>query len=297
MVTISGTAWNGAKVAMFHHIEDGYFPMWGPHQHTVETSLFKCVIQEMVQNHRVVSLKEIGEYLSRGKSPPKDYIALTFDDGYRSFFTEVLPLLEEFDVPATLYLSTDLIKRGVAPFEFRLINTIVRKDEINIELDGISISKKTTSTQKQIDAYRTLFNHVYPASLSVRESLLNKIGARESNIEMLKLRELDELSEHSLVTLGAHGHEHQPLAEIPKSVMRNNILECLSFLNKYDLECDHFSYPYGSWDPIVRDFIRQCDFKTGVTTTPRKLKENANPLLIPRFDYTRNPISASLKKV
>ncbi|MWG33845.1 polysaccharide deacetylase family protein [Halomarina oriensis] len=36
-------------------------------------------------------------------------LALTFDDGYESFATRVVPLLERFDVPATVYVHTDAI--------------------------------------------------------------------------------------------------------------------------------------------------------------------------------------------
>src|SRR4051812_1292614 len=41
--------------------------------------------------------------------------ALTFDDGYRNVFEEALPILEEFDATATLFVTVNLIERKVAP--------------------------------------------------------------------------------------------------------------------------------------------------------------------------------------
>jgi peptidoglycan/xylan/chitin deacetylase (PgdA/CDA1 family) len=35
---------------------------------------------------------------------PKNYVVLTFDDGYRDFYTDVLPILQKYNAKATVYL-------------------------------------------------------------------------------------------------------------------------------------------------------------------------------------------------
>lgn len=51
-----------------------------------------------------VTLKTLGEYLGgRGKLPPKP-IALTFDDGFRNFYTTAFPVLSEHNFTATVFL-------------------------------------------------------------------------------------------------------------------------------------------------------------------------------------------------
>ena len=47
-----------------------------------------------------------GEYI------PSKTVVLTIDDGYHSFYEVGLPLLEEFDYPATLYINTANVGHG-----------------------------------------------------------------------------------------------------------------------------------------------------------------------------------------
>jgi peptidoglycan/xylan/chitin deacetylase (PgdA/CDA1 family) len=42
-------------------------------------------------------------------APDRKRIALTFDDGYRDFYTQVRPLLHEFDAPATAFLVSNFV--------------------------------------------------------------------------------------------------------------------------------------------------------------------------------------------
>ncbi len=50
----------------------------------------------------VVPLEELA-----GRSSNVDAIALTFDDGFANFATEALPLLKKYDLPATVFVSSD----------------------------------------------------------------------------------------------------------------------------------------------------------------------------------------------
>ena len=78
-----------------------------------------------------------GQYLEakQGKSPlPEKAVMLTFDDGYKSFYTDVLPLLKEFNYPAVLAIVTSW--EEVEPPQG--VGAIVSWDQIReIELSGL----------------------------------------------------------------------------------------------------------------------------------------------------------------
>jgi peptidoglycan/xylan/chitin deacetylase (PgdA/CDA1 family) len=67
---------------------------------------------EMLRHHgyAFVSLTDVVAWM-RGESAsrrmPRKAVALTFDDGYADFETAVIPLLEKFNVPATIFLVGD----------------------------------------------------------------------------------------------------------------------------------------------------------------------------------------------
>jgi peptidoglycan/xylan/chitin deacetylase (PgdA/CDA1 family) len=68
---------------------------------------FEKILKSLQENkYQTVFAGEMAAYLSRGKRPPADWVALTFDDGYRDFYTNALPLLEKYQDKATLFIIT-----------------------------------------------------------------------------------------------------------------------------------------------------------------------------------------------
>lgn len=64
----------------------------------------------------VVPLIELPAKLARDNNP-KPLVALTFDDGYANFHSQVLPVLKQYQVPATAFVVTGVIDSPV-PMSF-----------------------------------------------------------------------------------------------------------------------------------------------------------------------------------
>jgi peptidoglycan/xylan/chitin deacetylase (PgdA/CDA1 family) len=62
--------------------------------------------------YRVVSLAELHEFFAGRRQLPRNAVALTFDDGYRSFLQYAYPVLRELDFRATLFVYTDYVGAG-----------------------------------------------------------------------------------------------------------------------------------------------------------------------------------------
>ena len=78
-------------------------------------------------NYAVISLEEAVGIITRNSRPPtqshslitcnsqletRNPIVLTFDDGYRDFYTHAFPVLKQFGFTATVFLPTDYIGNG-----------------------------------------------------------------------------------------------------------------------------------------------------------------------------------------
>lgn len=63
----------------------------------------------------VVGLDEVEALARRGQSYPYDVIAVTFDDGYEDVYRHAFPILQRYQVPATLYLTTSYLETGSFP--------------------------------------------------------------------------------------------------------------------------------------------------------------------------------------
>lgn len=63
----------------------------------------ECLAEKKTQ---VLALSEAVSILKHGVSVPSNAVVLTFDDGFRNFFSCALPILRELQFPATVFLVT-----------------------------------------------------------------------------------------------------------------------------------------------------------------------------------------------
>lgn len=90
-------------ILMYHEIGDG------PNSLYVADQDFAAQMRYLYDNgYRVVNLAQANEMLLK-QEVSSQTVALTFDDGYLSFYTKVWPLLKEYDFGATVFVITDFI--------------------------------------------------------------------------------------------------------------------------------------------------------------------------------------------
>ncbi len=91
--------------------------------------------------YRVVSLQRVLDARSGGEPLPAKSVMLSFDDGYKSFHTHVLPVLKLFGYPATLAIISQWIDNpSAATIEYEATRTVASQfmswDEIRDCLDS-----------------------------------------------------------------------------------------------------------------------------------------------------------------
>lgn len=64
------------------------------------------------QHCRVVPLEELLEDMRQGRAVPRNTVALTFDDGYRSNYEIAFPVLQKYNFPATIFIVVKSIEKG-----------------------------------------------------------------------------------------------------------------------------------------------------------------------------------------
>ena len=67
-------------------------------------SRFSEILKFLSSRYQMISLDELVEHLQNGSS--EKVACLTFDDGYRDNIDHALPILEQFNCPATIYITT-----------------------------------------------------------------------------------------------------------------------------------------------------------------------------------------------
>jgi peptidoglycan/xylan/chitin deacetylase (PgdA/CDA1 family) len=88
-------------VLTFHAIDDLPSPI------SFSSSLFGGALASLhAQGFRTLELRDAVESLRRDEALPPRSVVLTFDDGYRSAYTEAFPVLARYCMTATIFLAT-----------------------------------------------------------------------------------------------------------------------------------------------------------------------------------------------
>lgn len=93
-------------IITYHAIGDDPSPLFTP------PSTFEAQLASLAAaGYQTLPLAAVVDWLKGGSSPPAKSIALTFDDGYLSVYTEAWPRLKEYGFSATVFLVTDYCGR------------------------------------------------------------------------------------------------------------------------------------------------------------------------------------------
>ncbi len=105
-------------ILMYHSISDNLFGMSHPYFHINTLPEVFSAQMRWLRNSgfRTIGLPEVLTGLQTGADFSKT-VAITFDDGYRDFYTDALPILKQCGFTATLFLATDRIRNTPARIE------------------------------------------------------------------------------------------------------------------------------------------------------------------------------------
>lgn len=97
-------------ILMYHHVNEKKGEEATSAGLTISTSQFESQMTELAQKgYSVVSLGQAVDAVELGAALPPKPIVITFDDGYRDFYTDVFPILRAHGYQATLFVPTGLV--------------------------------------------------------------------------------------------------------------------------------------------------------------------------------------------
>lgn len=234
-------------------------------------SLKKFILKKQ-KSHDFVSLDNVHEILSSGKAPKKPFIALTFDDGYKDNFINAAPILEQLQIPYTIFVTSCFPDYTSYLWWYELEDYIIHNDKLTLS-NGITYNCKTKD--QKFDSF-----------MEIREVILNldqnNLKSEMKNLFMnYECAENHNISEYSMTwnmvqqianskygTIGAHTKNHVALSKMNDEDALNEILS-----GKKDLESKigktvyHMAFPYGSAEECgLREYklAQKAGFKTSV---------------------------------
>lgn len=226
-----------------------------------------------------IQLQQLVQALQDGSLPHRA-VVVTFDDGYADNLYHAKPLLERYDIPATVFVTTGyighdrefwwdelerlLLQPGRLPetlhltingrgCQWELGEAAHYTEEASRRFHAWSVLEKDDPSPRQ-HLYRSLCQLLRPLPHGERRKVLDRLLAWagvESRIRPtyrpFSSDEVLRLAERELVEVGAHSVTHPVLSTLPAAMQRTEILESKAHLEEIlGRPVTSFAYPYGS---------------------------------------------------
>ena len=230
----------------------------------------------------VISLDECVAILSNGSVIPERALVLTFDDAYQDIYHVAKPMLEKYQLPATIFVPVGLIDQ-IGYIWFDEIGDRLRHIDLDILLDSNDLCNDFILKLKRIIAnnpnnqnllrtkvVKTIIN--YPPS--VRDDIVETLLQFESpdngfpDNSLLEWQQIREMNASELFNFGSHSMNHQPLDLLSEDDLRIEI-GCSKQLmeEKINSPVYHFSFPWGRYNEKAREMVKQFDYKSATILT------------------------------
>ncbi len=289
-------AWGRPAAVFFHGVESGPIDPRVQSDHH-DAASFRRIARALKENFDVLPLAALSDVL---KNPERHSRAvfLMADDGYANTLKVAAPILDEFELPWTLFLSTQHIDtREPNPvFLARLFVHFAPDGTYRIPhfADAILLGDDTQRSEM------SPFLLHYMKSLSAphaREALDAMLAVFPENqlLELIekfpseKFLSWDQARElHGRgVEIGAHAHWHWPMndAQSP-DYLREQTQASRARIESEIGPARAFAYPFGNSQDISTDAwraVRDAGFEYGFTTLSGALGAGQNPFLLPRY--------------
>jgi peptidoglycan/xylan/chitin deacetylase (PgdA/CDA1 family) len=261
----------------------------------------------------VVPLSALDSRLRAGRNG-RPVVALTFDDGYADNLYVALPLLERYEIPATVFLATGWIDRP-EPFWWDRLSEVVRSirrlpSEVRLLVgDEELVWQGGDDDRRDTDQlHLAVWSRLVVASDAERGAALSQLEGyadRETRVDPatrpMTTDELRCLASSPLVEIGAHTMSHCSLPDLPPDEQFEEILgsrrRCRELTGEFP---SSFAYPFGGLDAGTPELVRLAGFERACSTENDIVWHDGDKMLLPRAwvrDYSIGEFSARLRLV
>lgn len=225
-------------------------------KHLIESE-FSNFLKALKRKGVPLSMDEVVEIKSQGKPYPDKSFAITFDDGFENNLSVAAPILSDLAIPATFYVSTDLVDQNHMSWIDRIELILEKKPRGQLAFSWAPDKTwEFGSAEEKITILKHLRSHVKRDASIDTDRLVAEIYRQldekcidKSNDPLdLKLNwdQVRQLHDDPNFIVGGHSHHHVNLAFLNDNELNYEIETSLSLLQeKGGFRATHYAYPEG----------------------------------------------------
>lgn len=259
------------SVLAFHEVPDG---RW-----------FDDLVQWLQRQYRLLP----AEYVSAldSGSGVRNGCHITVDDGHRSFYDVVFPVLQRHAVPATLFVSPSMCAAGTN-FWFQELQWCDDRAVRAAAAVALNVSPETLAPFSTASICKAL--PIRDIELILRKCRPADAGARHENVTVEELR---AVAESGLVTIGAHTLSHPILRNEGDACAEEEVVGSVGDLAALlGRDVKYFAYPNGlpDLDFSAREegYLAAAGVELAFTTESRGVRPSDTRYRVPRIQISPN---------
>ena len=258
----------------------------------LKPDIFKKQIEFLKKFHSILPLRDILLRAESGELPPNT-IAITFDDGYADNYTYAFPILKEYEVPATLFLTVGAVGNETPLWFDKIFYAfkVTKVDVVDLRdwgLDTYNLHDNKNRIQvlpKIISRLRYYYEKERNEAITILLEKLKVSGFTEIRNLMIDWDMAREMDNNGF-TIEAHTVSHPILSRLSEDRIDEEIRVCKNILeDKLQKQIKIFAYPNGSPDDfneIVINYLKKYEFNYAFTTINGKNFMGDNPYMLKR---------------
>lgn len=250
--------------------------------HNISPENFKKQLIWFKRNFDIISLENIDS-----KSKRSYKLVITFDDVYSSFFESCLPVLEDLEIPVTLFVNGNVAK-GQKSWREK-VRYLIKKELVEKFLYE-SECLNASEIKPENFYFLTKQKEINSKILSKEIDMFFKKNSIADSKSNFCISNVNELIDHPLITYGNHSLNHFVLSSLSYEEQYEEIYENQLFLESLNLKISkYFSVPFGNLNDFNQetvDILKMLNFKGLLLSRNKvnsKIGNSDNFLYIERF--------------
>jgi peptidoglycan/xylan/chitin deacetylase (PgdA/CDA1 family) len=291
---------SGAKfgILCYHRVGTEGVPLFS----RLEPRIFEAQMRYVRKHYRVVPLGQLCSEL-REACPVEPTLAVTFDDGYRDLYTHAFPVLQKYEVPATIYMIGKSIETGEAPWYDRIFVALEAASVPVLEIEiGIvrrfllaSVTARALAAWEIVCYLRRISDTERRKWCAEFEALI-RVPTEKLEGRMLDWQQVRTMHRGGMF-FGAHTMTHPVVSRLELSALEEELARSKQLLERgLDAPVEDFAYPFGKPEDCslaAEQFLGRCHYRSAVTTTEGFNAVGSNPYRLRRLQVLDDASLAS----
>lgn len=216
---------------------------------------FVEILRDLHKHGAPVSMPEVVTAHKEGRRLPERAFAVTFDDGFENNYSIAAPILAEMKLPATFYITTGFVDSNSPSWIDMVEFAIERTHSVTLDLPYPGLRGHFESREEKIGLLdtvrRVVKNDAHLDPYEFAHNLWKQVGVAHMDPDpeldqKMSWRQVRELSQNELFTVGGHGHTHRILGFLPPDQLEREIAISIETMRSHlHKPAQHYSYPEG----------------------------------------------------